>query len=494
MIAWTFILAFAGAAALLVLPKARESASRWIALAAGGGGLLIAIQHCLLYSKNTDTFQSVTNWEWIPALGIRFHIGADGISLVMLLLTGLIAVTGVLFSWNVVKNPRLFFALFLTIIGACHGVFLSLDVFLLFFFYELVIVPKFFLILLWGSTNREYGAMKLTLYSVAASALIFLGLMAAHVASGTGSFGLFELAAADYTRGFQLWAFPVLFLGFAVLAGIWPLHTWAPTGHVAAPTAASMLLAGVVMKLGSYGALRVAMPLFPEGLAAWSGVIAVLAGAGVIFGALAAFAQRDLKFVIGYSSIAHMGFVLLGLATLNHIGLSGAVMQMFSHGLIAGLLFAVVGRMIYERTRTRDLDELGGFRLRHALPAATGVFIVATAASIGLPGFSGFVAELSILIGAWRAFPFYVLLGGIGIVLTAAFSLRALNRAFLAEEEQTDRPPLPPLTRPEVIGAGILVTATVLAGIQPQPLLELIGRGLDGPLFEAVLQIREVRP
>jgi NADH-quinone oxidoreductase subunit M len=289
-------------------------------------------------------------------------------------------------------------------------------------------VPKYFLIAIWGSTNKEYGAMKLTLYSFFGGALVFIGIIAAYVSAG--SLDLNELARFQFTPQLQSWAFPVLFLGFAVLAGIWPLHTWAPTGHVAAPTAGSMLLAGIVMKLGAYGGLRVAMNLFPQGFQMWSTWIAILAVIGLVYAAAVALRQRDLKFVIGYSSVSHMGFVLLGLATANVLGVSGAVLQMFSHGVIGALLFAVAGRMIYRRTHTRDLDQLSLMDLNRALPFAAFVFVIASAASMGIPGFSGFAAEITILIGVWKTFPVAVWITGAGMVLVAAFTLRALKKSF----------------------------------------------------------------
>ncbi len=224
-----------------------------------------------------------------------------------------------------------------------------------------------------------------------------------------------------------------MFLGFAILAGIWPLHTWAPTGHVAAPTAGSMLLAGIVMKLGAYAALRVAMNLFPDGFQMWRNWIAVLGVIGIVYAAAVALRQRDLKFVIGYSSVSHMGFVLLGLATANALGLGGAVLQMFSHGVIAALLFAVAGRMIYRRTHTRDLDALSEMKLSRALPFAAFSFVIASAASMGIPGFSGFAAEITILLGAWKAYPVAVWVTGAGMVLVAAFTLRALKQTFFGD-------------------------------------------------------------
>ena len=259
---------------------------------------------------------------------------------------GLAAVAGVLFSWNIELRTNEFFAFFLALIGGVYGVFLSFDLFLLFVFYEIAIVPKYFLIAIWGSTRREYAAMKLALYSFVGSAMVLIGLLAAYATAGSHSTALVDLAHANLPVSFQMWAFPLVFVGFGILAGLWPFHTWAPTGHVAAPTAASMLLAGVVMKLGAYGCLRVAIGLFPHGLdpwglsllgiGSWRDVFAMLAVIGIIYGALVALAQTDFKFVIGYSSVSHMGFVLLGLVTLNQIGVDGAVLQMFSHGVIAG--------------------------------------------------------------------------------------------------------------------------------------------------------------
>src|SRR5439155_11129032 len=259
------------------------------------------------------------------------------------------------------------------------------------------------------------GAMKLALYSFVGSAMVLVGLIAAYVVAGAKTMSLIELAKYPFPHGFQMWAFPLVFVGFAILAGLWPFHTWAPTGHVAAPTAASMLLAGVVMKLGAYGCLRVAMTVFPEGLEdwglgvmgfhSWRDVIAVLAVTGIVYGAMVALVQKDFKFVIGYSSVSHMGFVLLGLVSLTAIGLSGAVLQMFSHGIIAGLLFGVVGRMVYDRTHTRELADLQQFNLNHLIPFAAITFTIASVASMGLPGFSGFVAELQVLIGAWHSSP-----------------------------------------------------------------------------------------
>src|ERR1700736_3456423 len=426
MIAWTIYITFAGAVLLLF---ARRVLSRWIALVTTLAGFATSLSAVFQMAiVDLAKFTTVVRVPWVPILGMEYHLAVDGISLTLALVTGLTAVSAVLFSWDVEHRQNEFFFWLLLVVGGSYGVFLSADLFLFFVFYELVIVPKYFLIAIWGSTNKEYGAMKLTLYSFFGGAFVFLGIIAAYVSGG--SLDLNQLVQFQFSPQLQSWAFPFLFLGFAVLAGIWPLHTWAPTGHVAAPTAGSMLLAGIVMKLGPYGGLRVAMNLFPQGFHMFSKWIAVFAVIGILYAAAVALRQRDLQFVIGYSSVSHMGFVLLGLATANVFGVSGAVLQMFSHGVIGALLFAVAGRMIYRRTHTRDLDELSNLQLSQALPFAAFAFVVAAAASMGIPGFSGFAAEITILIGAWKSYPVAVWITGVGMVLVAAFTLRALNRAF----------------------------------------------------------------
>jgi len=487
--AWTLISAFAGALLVLLLPARMAGVSRVIALAASLVGALAAGAACLSRVSHPDAAIWSFDKPWIPSLGIRFHLATDGLSLTLLLLTGIVAVAGVLFSWNVEKRQRAFFAFFMTIIGGVYGVFMSRDAFLLFVCYEIVILPKYMLIAIWGSTNREYGAMKLTMYSIGASALILIGLVVAYAAAGGKSFDIAHLASAHYSPALQAWAFPILFLGFAILAGMWPFHTWAPTGHVAAPTAASMLLAGVVMKLGAYGALCVAMPLFPQGFEHWKALIAGLAVVGIIYGALTALSQKDLKFVIGYSSVSHMGFILLGLAAATHWGLRGAVLQMISHGIIAGLLFGIAGRVVYERTHTRDLNALKAFDLWRTLPGAAVAFTLATAASMGLPGFSGFVAEISVAIGLWQSYPWLVPFAAAGIVVTGAFSLRAMHKAFFPVRTASDAPPpeVPPLTWAEISAIGLLLAVSLAIGIYPKPWVVLIDEGLRSPLFQSIL-------
>ncbi len=472
-------LSFLGALLLLLLPADRRSLARWTALTAALLGLSVTLGAAIAWTPGRGMV-TIVNRPWVDALGIRYHLAADGISLTLVLLTGIAAVAGILFSWNIEHRVREFFALYLALIGGVYGVFLSRDAFLLFVFYEVAIIPKYFLIAIWGSTRREYGAMKLALYSFVGSAMVLVGLIAAYVTSGAGSFDLEALARHAYPAAFQAWAFPLVFVGFGILAGLWPFHTWAPTGHVAAPTAASMLLAGVVMKLGAYGCLRVAIGLFPAGAWQWAWFFGLLGAVGIVYGALAALAQRDFKFVIGYSSVSHMGFVVLGLMSLDWVGLNGAVLQMFSHGVIAGLLFGVVGRMVYDRAHTRELAVLEGLALQRTLPFAAVVFVLAGVASMGLPGFSGFVAELQVLIGAWQAFPALAVFSGLGILVGVAYTLRAIQKSFFGRPGAFARAagaasaPLAAISTPEKAGAFLLLACTLAVGLYPQILLRFI--------------------
>jgi len=530
MLAWTIYISFLGVAVLLLLPAANARAARSVALISAVAGFFAALGG--VFQSSAGQVQTVTRIAWIPALGIDYHLAADGISLVLVLLTGLAAIAGILFSWNVEHRAKEFFAFYLALIGGVYGVFLSFDLFLLFVFYELAIIPKYFLIAIWGSTRKEYGAMKLALYSFIGSAMVLVGLIAAYVVAGAKTMSLFELAKFPFPQSFQMWAFPLVFVGFAILAGLWPFHTWAPTGHVAAPTAASMLLAGVVMKLGAYGCLRVALTLFPHGLdpwyvasytphfmqsvlshsvieniqwvlhlvgfGSWREVFGVLAVIGIVYGAMVALVQKDFKFVIGYSSVSHMGFVLLGLVALNdgnEFGLSGAVLQMFSHGVIAGLLFAVVGRMVYDRAHTRELAELHAMNLGKLLPFASITFTIACVASMGLPGFSGFVAELQVLVGAWHTSPTLAVFAGLGVLIGVAYTLRALQLAFFPDRETQGSGPEPgdgvgghgqlePISIPERVGAVLLIGASLVVGLCPRLLLDLIVPSFRSELFE----------
>jgi len=488
----TIYVSFVGALLALAAGSRSAGAARLVALLTALTAWGITLAAALDFVPAAG-LRDLVNMPWVPEFGIRYHLAVDGISLTLLVLTGLAATAGVLFSWNIKERTGEFFGLYLALIGGVYGVFMSADAFVLFVFYEIAIVPKYFLIANWGSTNREYGAMKLVLYSFAGSALVLAGLLWAYAAGRATGFGFPELVAATGRLDLlqQTGIFALVFLGFATLAGMFPLHTWAPTGHVAAPTAASMLLAGVVMKLGAYGCLRVALPLSPDAFHLLQPYIAWLAVIGIIYAGFVALVQEDFKFVIGYSSVSHMGFVLLGLAAANATAISGAVFQMFSHGVIASLLFAVVGRMVYERTHTRQLADLRAMPLHRMLPFPAVVFVLAGMASMGLPGFSGFPAELTILIGAWQTNPVWALGAAAGVLVAAAFTLRAIQVSFFGRTGPdictTPLETLPAVTWPEKAGALLLLGATIYLGLSPDTLLDWIRPALQSPYFHAIL-------
>lgn len=466
-----FWICLTGASLLFFVKKEDHQTVKRLAAATALMCLLLSLSAYFGYDLRKGNMQFVLKRSWIPELGIDFHVGVDGISLPLVLLTGFIFFTGVLISWNIKDRPKEFFILFLTLVAGVFGVFVSLDLFLLFVFYELAVLPMYLLIGVWGSTRKEYGAMKLTLYLLVGSALIFIGMLALYFASGLNTFDLLRLSEVDFPLTFQKIVFPLLFVGFGVLGGLWPLHTWSPVGHVAAPTSVSMLHAGVLMKLGAYGCFRVAIFLLPEGAVFWLPWIAILATVNIVYGSMIAMVQRDFKFVIGYSSVSHMGFVILGLASMNPIGISGAVLQMFSHGIMTGLFFAIVGRMVYDRTHTRDLNELGGLSI--PLPFANFCFIVAGFASMGLPGLSGFIAELQILIGTWQRYPLLAALSGIGIVVTAAYILRVLHKVFYGELNEKLHH-IEPITSLERVAGVILVANLILIGLYPTVMVGMI--------------------
>jgi NADH-quinone oxidoreductase subunit M len=460
---------------VLCLPEKRVDLVRWLGTLSSALSLVLV---GLLYASYQpgSGFQYLETVPWLPQIGINYLLAVDGISLPMLLLNGIIALTAALISWNITERVRQYWAMLLLLSAGAYGVFVSLDLFLLFVFYEFTLLPKFLLITIWGSTRKEYGALKLALYLMAGSALIILGIVGVYYSSGLQTFDLRTLGQnALFDRDTQVLLFPVLFLGFGVLAGLFPLHTWVPTGHVAAPTAASMLLAGVMMKLGAYGCLRVAMWVLPQGAAAWLFPIAILAVIGAVYGATITLVQKDFKFLIGYSSVSHMALTMLGLASGTLIGVTGAVLQMFAHGIMSALLFAVVGRMVYERTHTRMLSELGG--LAAQLPFVAVFFTIGSLSSMGMPGLASFWAELNIFLGTWERFPVVAVIGILSVPITAAYMLRATYSVFFSSERKPDRE-LPKLSRPELIAGIILVVVLLVSGIFPGYLTEPIGQSV----------------
>ena len=402
----------AAAIIILILPKERGENARMLALTATIIGLILSVYVYVSYNQNLpergtrweQTLQFVEEVNWIPSLNIGYILGVDGLSATLVLLTALVGVGGVLISWSIEDRPREFFAFFMLLVAGVQGVFVSVDAFLLFFFYELAVLPMYVMIVIWGwKDQREYAAMKLTLYLLIGSFISFIAFLVLYFQLPQqgleATFDLRVWAEAQFPFDVQVVWFMPLFLGFAVLAGIWPLHNWSPDGHVAAPTAVSMIHAGVLMKLGAYASMRVGIQILPEGTVYWMPFVILLTIINVVYGSFVAMRQRDMKYLIGYSSVSHMGLVSMGFAAMNVEGLTGAGIQMVSHGIMTALFFSVVG-MIYDRAHTRNMDDLSG--ISKVLPWTAVAFIIGGLVSMGMPGLSGFIAEFPIFLGVWR--------------------------------------------------------------------------------------------
>lgn len=444
----------------------------------------------LNYDYSAGGFQFVQDTPWLHSIGISLSFGVDGVSVPMILLTGIVTFTGVLISWSIEEKVKEFFVLFFLLVAGVVGVFVSLDLFFFFFFYELAVMPMYLLIGVWGSNSdfgsflrpKEYGAMKLMLVLVAGSILVWIALLAVYVESASGTFSLLTIREVTFTRNFQIIFFPMFMVGFGILAGLWPFHTWSPDGHVAAPTSVSMLHAGVLMKLGAYGIIRVGIDILPEGAQEWMWLLMLLGTINVVYGAISAMGQKDLKYVIGYSSVSHMGYVLMGIATLNSIGMGGAILQMFSHGIMTALFFALIGA-IYARSHVRDIGILEGIGKRMGITSA--FFAIAGLASLGLPGLSGFIAELMIFIGVFSSYPpIFGILAIIGAGITAVYMLRLLAKVFFGPlDERWNN--LTDLNRTEFLSSSILVIFLLLVGLYPKPWMDMIDSGLI-PILEGV--------
>ncbi|NMB68773.1 MAG: NADH-quinone oxidoreductase subunit M [Chloroflexi bacterium] len=461
---------------LLFLPASRKNLVKWISLVSASLILLLSVIVYFSYDIAAGGYQLIERANWVPALGISYYVGIDGIGAPMVLLAGLVMFTGVLVSWGVDDRPREFFSFMMFLGASVLGVFCALDLFMLFFFFELAVFPKYLMIVLWGSQKtRNYGGMKLTLYLFIGSMIALVGALAIYFGSGLRTFDMIALEGAGFSTDFQRLWFPFVFLGFGILSGIFPFHSWAPDGHVAAPTAISMLLAGVEMKVGAYAALRVAFMLLPEGARYWSTAIMVLATINVVYGAFIALIQTDFKYVIGFSSVSHMGLVLIGFATLNREGLIGAGMQMFSHGVMTALFFSVVG-MVYDRAHTRELSQLGG--LFRKLPIAAVGFIIGGLVSMGMPGFSGFVAEFPIFMGVWQVQPVVAVIAILGVLITAAYILLVVRRVFFGELPEA-LSNIGDVTLKDKISTILLAAIMIALGIFPSLMAPMISSGVD---------------
>lgn len=508
ILTWIVFIPIAGMLVVLLLPDKNHSAIRWTAAISTGLQVILAVVIISIFDRaklginEADSFQLVEKFSWItveavPWVGrieINYFLGIDGLSILMIILTSLIGFIGVISSWNIGKMVKGYFALYLLLVTGMMGVFVSLDFFLFFIFWEVMLLPMYFLIGLWGGPRREYAAIKFFLYTFVGGILMLLTMLAlyfsvAYTDPATGqsvhTFNILHMMnPSNYVEGGLLsgvdttWryvAWMALFINFAIKIPLFPFHTWLPDAHVEAPTPISVILAGVLLKLGTYGLLRINFPIFPDATVYFIYFMAILGMISIIYGAFCAMAQDDFKKLIAYSSISHMGIVVLGIAALNTQGMVGGVLQMFNHGVITAVLFLAVG-VLYDRTHTRGLYDFGG--IANQMPKYTGIAMIGMFAALGLPGLNGFVSELFSFLGAFEAYKWITILSVTGIIITAGYILWTVQRVYLGNipEKLTD---LKDLTSREIFMFVPLIILIILLGIYPAPAIELMNSSLS---------------
>ncbi|MFL7837640.1 MAG: NuoM family protein [Candidatus Promineifilaceae bacterium] len=507
----------AAAVLMLMLPKERGENARMIGVGTMISTLVLALYVYISYYQNlpvpgtpwADTLAFVEEHAWVPSIGVNYIVGVDGLSATLVLLTAVVGLGGVLISWSISDRPREFYAFFMLLVAGVQGVFVAVDGFLLFFFYELAVLPMYVMIVIWGwPERREYAAMKLTLYLLIGSFISFIAFLILYFQLPQqglpATFDLRVWSEANFPFDTQLVLFMPLFLGFAVLAGIWPLHNWSPDGHVAAPTAVSMIHAGVLMKLGAYASMRVGIQILPQGAVYWMPFVILLTLINVVYGAFVAMRQTDMKYLIGYSSVSHMGLVSMGFAAMTLYGFLGAGIQMVSHGIMTALFFSVVG-MIYDRAHTRNMDELSG--MRRALPWLVIPFIIGGLVSMGMPGLSGFIAEFPIFMGVWNGtslnldavfslnpssyYNWIALIAVLGIIITAAYILRAVNNVFFGEFDDEKWHDMRPLLAIDKFALIMFCALMILIGVVPNVIAPIVESGML-PVVERIQSAQQV--
>lgn len=478
---------------IVFLPKEESKTIKIVAAMGMFVSLALSLYAFFQYDRSLGGMQFTLTIPWVPDIGVNLALGVDGLSLPMLLLTNLIGFSSIYASWNMEKRVKEYFILLLILIAGVMGTFIARDLFIFFLFYEVVVIPIYMMVIIWGSTKRvtkEYASMKLTIYLLIGSAFLLVGMIALYLTAashGNPTFMFDELAARQslYSPAFQKAAFALMLFGFGALLSMFPFHSWSPDGYAGAPTAVSMIHAGVLKKIGGYGLIRLGVYVLPLGAKYWAPVIAVLAIGNVLYAAFIALAQKDLKYVIGYSSVSHMGYVLIAIAALNPTALNGAVAMMFAHGVMAALFFAMIG-FIYEKTHTRNISELGG--LAHQVPRLAIGFMIAGLASLGLPGTVNFMAEFTIFTGAIKVFPVQTVLGIAGIIFTAVYILRLIaNVLFGPRRPEWDH--LTDIRGPELVPLVLLGFVIFLGGLIPNILLGMIDSGVTSSGLAKVLEM-----
>jgi NADH-quinone oxidoreductase subunit M len=486
-----------GAVVIVLLPKDRGDAIKSVAAGSLTMSLLLSFFVMFSYDKILSGFQFVERLNWIPDLGISYYMAVDGFSAPQLLLTSVVGLCAVLVSWHQNDRPREYFAFLLALVGGVFGAFMSLDIFLMLVFYELVLFPVYVLVAGWGSKNREYAAMKLTIYLFLGSLVSIIGLLFIYFSAGN-TFDLLELqknvAALPDTVAFQRTLFPVVFLGFAVLASLFPLHNWSPDGYAAAPTAVSMLHGGVLKATGAYAGLRFGMQLLPEGAKFWMPILVIFCAAGLIYAAAIAFRQTDLKYIIGFSSVSHLGLVLLGLSAMNQLGLAGAGIELFAGGVMTGLMFSLVG-MIYERAHLRDINDLSG--LVKIMPMASVGWVIGALALMGMPGLPGFIAEVQIFMGMWQQagtpnagnpavlnwhYGVIAIVAVGSIIINAAWTLKVASKIYFSEPQNEALLKLPRLDGLEKFSIGFMCAILLIVGFLPNTVMGIVQSGVQAIL------------
>ena len=466
LLTYLIFLPLAGAVVIAFAGKGRDGVSRWLALAVSLGNFVLSIPLFTRFDSTTAEMQFLHRVPWVDAMGISYSVGIDGISLLLVLITTLLMVLAILASWSAVTNRvREYMMSMLMLETGMLGVFCSLDLFLFYVFWEAMLIPMYLLIGVWGGERRIYAAIKFVLFTLAGSLLMLVAIIYLYFEHGTATgvytFDLLKIYQYSVDAGSQSLLFLAFFLSFAIKVPLFPFHTWLPDAHVEAPTAGSVILAGVLLKMGTYGILRFCLPLFPLATAEFTGAIMVLSVIGIVYGALVAMVQTDVKKLVAYSSVSHLGFIVLGIFAMNEQGMQGGIIQMVNHGISTGALFLVVG-MIYERRHTREISDFGG--LGKVVPAFSAVFLITTLSSIGLPGLNGFVGEFLILLGAFQADMTLGIIATLGVVLAAVYMLWMFQRVVWGEVGEANSK-LQDLSLREWVVVGPLVVLMIWIGV-----------------------------